>query len=87
MDRLTEAEYGEWRQRAATQKVRRYLADWRASLMEQWASGAVMELPAQAYAQILGDLEGLTFRDIEKFYESLEEPRDDEEDSEGEAGA
>jgi hypothetical protein len=82
VDRLTEAEYGEWRQRAATQKVRQYWRDYRQSLMERWAAGEKLTDAQQAYAQILGDLEGLTFQDIEKFYESLEEPRDDGEEPE-----
>jgi hypothetical protein len=47
--------------------------------MDRWASGEKLTDAQQAYAQIFGDLEGLTFQDIEKFYESLEEPRDDEE--------
>jgi hypothetical protein len=37
-----------------------------------------MEPSAQAYAQILSELKDLSFRDIEQFYESIEETIDDE---------
>lgn len=85
MDRLTEEEYGAWRQDPATKKIREYWAAARQSLMERWAAGEKLTDAQQAYAQILGDLEALTFQDIEAFYTSQEEETDD--GSEGEVKA
>lgn len=79
MDRLTEEEYVAWRSHPTTEKMRQYWRDYRAWLMELWAGGNITDERSQAYAQFLGDLEALTFQDIETFYTSQEEPREDEE--------
>ena len=71
---LTEEEFQAWKAHPTTPKVLRYLADYRAHLMEAWAQDQ-LEAPkeARAWCSLLKQLSEIDFETIDQFYHPPED--------------
>ena len=85
-DLVTATELRNWRNSRTTKKVLRYLARWRASVVESLAEGdslladtgasAMKTSEYVAKCQVIKDILGLEAKDIAAFYQ-LPEPKDE----------
>ena len=66
---VSREQFQEWRHHPVTEAVNKYLRDFRALMMEQWAAGDDMGPVEQKQAQQLGDLAELQYDALVEFYE------------------
>lgn len=77
-DQLTQDELESWKHNPITKKIKKYMIDYRESIIETWADGALLKDTAEAQLSLtaqsiatcrtLKDLVNLDYEDLAQFY-------------------